>query len=775
MTTKKTILLVEDEAIVALNEKAILERADYSVEATSTGEAAVALMEHRTDIDLILMDIDLGTGIDGTQAAAAILLVRDLPIVFLTSHSEKDMVDRAKGITRYGYVLKSSGEFVLLESVAMAFELHAAHARHRAAEARYARIAEQSTDGADMVDGVSLTYASPDSRAGRFPDQVYRQVIDGSPILFGISRLDDGVYTEVNDQFVATTGYSRAELVGSSSADLGLIDAHLRKQLELELVETGRVHHAEVNLRTKDGGIRPCLLFVDLVDNRGDALVLTSAVDLTEQKAAEAAAGANDRALRAMFEFANVGMAVTKPDGTILRTNAEFQRMLGCEDHELVGRSVQEITLEEDWQVEVERTHAVMRGELDSVSFYKRYRRKDGSLAHARVHVYVIRDSESAVHTVFGIVETVAEFPRTQAADGDSHYLKTELYSLIQKDPAVFEFLQEGFLDGVWYWDLENRENEWLSPGFWELFGYDPKEMRHTPAEWQRLIFAEDRNVILECASAHIDDPRSPFEGVVRYRHKDGSTVWVQVRGLAVRDGRGKAIRFLGAHIDVTAIKRAEEDLRRHLDEKNDLMRELNHRVKNNLAMVSALITLKNQSLGDAADLSDISGQLNAILRLHERLSSEENGDAVDVSSYLREVVETAVGVYGGRVVQDLEVPALMLPSRTAITVGLLVNELATNAVKHGFDTTVVSKVSLVVTRQDDRISLEFANSGAPIPDEIDVKKPESMGLRLIHALVGQLGGDLEIQKAPEPRFAVQFPVPPPDGPAASYRHGDTK
>lgn len=742
MSKNKTILLVEDEAIVALNEKLILERSGYAVETAATGEAAVSLIKDGASIDLILMDIDLGAGIDGTEAAAAILLARDIPIVFLTSHAEREMVERVKGITRYGYVLKNSGEFVLLESVAMAFELHQAHTRHREAEARYRAL----------------------------PNEVYRRALESAPVLFGISRLADGVYTEVNDQFVATTGYSREEIIGSSSADLDLIDQGLRKQVVVELMETGRVHNVEVNLRCKDGIRLPCLLFVDVVTAQGDALVLTSAVDLTEQKTAQAAADTNDLALRAMFEFANVGMAVTKPDGTILRVNAEFARMIGCENHELVGRKVAAITVEDDWASEVARTRAVERGEVESASFHKRFLRSDGSLLHARIHIYVIRDSHGDLHTVFGIVEPVAELSLRKNELKDTHYLKTELYSLIQRDAAAFEFLQEGFLDGVWYWDLENQENEWLSPRFWEVLGYDPREMRHSPAEWQGLIFEEDREAIMRKALAHIDDPDKPFEGVVRYGHKDGSTVWLQVRGTAVRDGQGKAIRLLGAHIDVTPIKRAEEQLRRHLDEKNDLMRELNHRVKNNLAMVSALISLKNQALGESADLSDVSGQLNAIIRLHNRLSSGENGDTVDVSSYLREVVATAVGVYGDDGVdQEIDVPPVSLPSRTAITLGLIVNELATNAVKHGFGRSANNRVSLVVGRQDKTITLDFANSGDPIPPDVDVDNPQSMGLQLIHALVGQLGGLIRIDKEPEPRFLLRFPAPDPTDTPVPY------
>ena len=124
-----TLLLVEDEAITALSERRTLENHGYEVMTAHSGERAVEMATNEPDIGLVLMDIDLGSGIDGTEAAQQILHRRELPIVFLTSHTEKEFVERAKTITNYGYVVKGSGEFVLIESVGMALQLFDAHRR----------------------------------------------------------------------------------------------------------------------------------------------------------------------------------------------------------------------------------------------------------------------------------------------------------------------------------------------------------------------------------------------------------------------------------------------------------------------------------------------------------------------------------------------------------------------------------------------------------------------------------------------------------------------
>lgn len=123
----KHILLVEDEAVIALAQKQTLERYGFRVDTVCSGEAALSLINAEPSFDLVLMDIDLGSGMSGTEAAKAILQKRSLPIVFLTNHGEADMMERVRDITRYGYVLKNSGNSVLLSSIEMAFELFEAN------------------------------------------------------------------------------------------------------------------------------------------------------------------------------------------------------------------------------------------------------------------------------------------------------------------------------------------------------------------------------------------------------------------------------------------------------------------------------------------------------------------------------------------------------------------------------------------------------------------------------------------------------------------------
>jgi PAS domain S-box-containing protein len=121
---KKKLLLVEDEAIIALSEKKELEKMGYAVDHALNGEAAIAMAKGSDGgFDAILMDIDLGRGMEGTKAAETILKAADIPIVFLSSHVEPEIVAKTEGITSYGYVVKNSGIVVLDASIKMALKL----------------------------------------------------------------------------------------------------------------------------------------------------------------------------------------------------------------------------------------------------------------------------------------------------------------------------------------------------------------------------------------------------------------------------------------------------------------------------------------------------------------------------------------------------------------------------------------------------------------------------------------------------------------------------
>ncbi|MFP4427338.1 MAG: response regulator [Spirochaetaceae bacterium] len=213
----RTVLLVEDEAIIALNEKATLEKRGLHVQLAHTGDKAIQAAETCESIDVVLMDIDLGDGMDGTEVASRILEHRKLPIVFLTSHAEQEMVRKVKGITRYGYVLKNAGEFVLVEAIQTALELFDAHTRLEKSERKY------------------------------------RTMIDTAPMPFQ-SLDEEGRLIDVNRAWLETLGYGREEILGTWFGDLLSPDqVELFRERFPIFKARGHIEKVNFSLRRSDG------------------------------------------------------------------------------------------------------------------------------------------------------------------------------------------------------------------------------------------------------------------------------------------------------------------------------------------------------------------------------------------------------------------------------------------------------------------------------------------------------------------------------------------
>ena len=274
-----TILLVEDEMIVSLVETKTLEGFGYRVITANTGEAAVeAALDDESRVDIVLMDIDLGEGIDGTEAARLILAKRTLPIVFLTSHSERECVEKVRGITRYGYVVKNSGNFVLQSSIEMAFELFAAHERMRTDEARLTTLLKT------------------------IPDLVWL-------------KDENGVFLSCNAAFSRYYGATEAAIIGKTDYDFvdkTLADAF--RENDHLAIEHGGQRSNEEWIVYPDDGQRALLetIKTPMLDESGKLVgVLGIGRDITERKRIEVALKKSEESVRRKLD------AIVEPEGDL--------------------------------------------------------------------------------------------------------------------------------------------------------------------------------------------------------------------------------------------------------------------------------------------------------------------------------------------------------------------------------------------------------------------------------------------------------------------------
>lgn len=240
-----------------------------------------------------------------------------------------------------------------------------------------------------------------------------------------------------------------------------------------------------------------------------------------------------------------------------------------------------------------------------------------------------------------------------------------------------------------------------------------------------------------------------------------------------IKNPEGKVTNAVFQQKDVTDRIMREEELKTALKEKDFLLREINHRIKNNLMTITSLLRLKCQSLETSVDLSDLEHQIDAIRIVHEKLYQDENVTDIYFPDYVQQLLETVFSSFsGGEVVIENRVMESRFSAKTAAPLGLIINELATNAIKHAFPgpqnrsesgkPAGASRFRVDMTRDDGRNEyvLRISNNGPPLPEDIDIKSPKTLGLLLVSELSVQLEGKLEVRRAPHPEFIIRFPSP---------------
>lgn len=250
---KITILIVEDEALIAASEEMQLKQYGYGVVTANCGEEAIATVNSLPDIDIILMDIDLGKGMDGTVAAREIQKHHDIPIMFLSSHTEKEIIDKTEQITSYGYLVKSAGITVLDASIKMALrlyeatrmtidknaEIEAANDKLTAAnEQLEATIEELQRSESDLMERERILAENEE----RFRS-LFMSMSDGFYLSEVLSdeqgRPYDYRFVETNPAFEKMVGLTREQLIGKTYKDIVTVDTTHWLDTYFTVAETG--------------------------------------------------------------------------------------------------------------------------------------------------------------------------------------------------------------------------------------------------------------------------------------------------------------------------------------------------------------------------------------------------------------------------------------------------------------------------------------------------------------------------------------------------------
>ncbi|MBN1612906.1 MAG: ATP-binding protein [Deltaproteobacteria bacterium] len=251
----------------------------------------------------------------------------------------------------------------------------------------------------------------------------------------------------------------------------------------------------------------------------------------------------------------------------------------------------------------------------------------------------------------------------------------------------------------------------------------------------------------------------------------------VQIKAIASEDGQ----ECRAVLADITKLKQAEAQVLASLREKETLLREIHHRVKNNLQVVSSLLSLQSVYLKDkrAIEIFDESrSRINTIAMVHTKLYQSKNLAAVDCADFIEDSADGLLQIYGGEAAAvkiRTDARGVFLDIDLAIPCGLILNELIANALKHAFPDKREGEIRIAMREDGGRYILTVTDNGAGFPDGINFRDTASLGLQLVDILVKQLQGRIALETNGGTAFVVSFPAKDPVKEADREGKADTR
>jgi PAS domain S-box-containing protein len=377
-----------------------------------------------------------------------------------------------------------------------------------------------------------------------------------------------------------------------------------------------------------------------------------------------------------------------------------------------------------------------------------RVQKKPDEIRLFEVYAYPIKNDEGDITSVIEYARDITEQKRNE----------DELLRTKEQLQKMFQTLPEGFV-------TVNVQGEitYANTAAGRILGVYKDEITgsyYNDRKWSQIDERGNPYPVEDLPLAvALREKREVYDLVHGIVAPDGEKKWLSVNSAPLLDADGELTGAIASFRDISNRIEIEEDLQQTIKEKELLMRELTHRTKNNIMLISSLINLKNNTFDDELDLSDLVSQIDTIRIAYDRLNQSEDITYVNVRKYIEEVLFTIFAFCNIDVKLEKRIEVETLPTKTAVPLGLIINELATNAIKHGFtrEEKAIFTVELKGEDEKGRYVLNIYNTGRPFPDTIDIQNPTTLGLELIDALVSQLEGTMDLKRKPYPKFTIRF------------------
>jgi PAS domain S-box-containing protein len=475
-----------------------------------------------------------------------------------------------------------------------------------------------------------------------------------------------------------------------------------------------------------------------------------------------------------VLERLNEALYIIDADGRIQFCNAAVTQLTGYSAETLLGRPSLDLYAPEDRPAVLDRRTRAFQGEPVPSLPQATLLRHDGARLPVELSLTSLRREGQVVGRV-AVVRDISARTRARAA--------------LRASEERFRLLVEGVQDyAIYLLDPEGRIVTW-NTGAGRIKGYTAAEVLGRPFHHFFPPDEQARDTPAKLLAQAVRDGHFVGEGW-RVR-KDGSQFWASVVITALHGVSGELRGFAKVTRDITERRAAEQALaaanaalehrvaertaalqalntrlETALKEKEILLKEIHHRVKNNLQVVSSLLSMQSETVQNPAIhdfVHEAERRLQAMALVHETLYQGDEVAQLPLAAYVETLSQQLAHAYGvdpGRLVLQLQVEGIILPLETAMPCGLILSELLSNCLKHAFPGGPVGDVTVTLSHTADHLTLRVSDSGCGFPEHVDFRHTESLGLQLVCLLTEQIEGTILLERDGGTTFTVTFPLP---------------
>ncbi len=725
--TPKRILIVEDERVVAEQlRQTLVEQGHEVVSMAHTSEQAISQGE-RTRPDVVLMDIMLPGQMDGI-AAAQKLHALGIPVIYLTGYSDRHLLDRAQHTEPLAYVMKpaSSGEISAVIQLAM-----------------FKRDQEQERDGKK-----NLT-------ASWEADEQFRLMVAGITD-YAIFTLDAaGNVNSWNRGAQRINGYSAQQIMGQPHALL-FTEEDRERNVPAEELAHAREYGLADNTRwlVRQNGER-YWAEGSLTAIRDSAGVLSGfskiTRDGTERKRMEEELHTTQDRLRVALRAARMGTWDWEIPTNRDTLDENLRMLFGLSPDQDVN-TIEDFyaLLHPEDRAKVIDAFEQTRRTAIHLSTEFRVTRPGGEDRWFLDQGEVLLDGDGQPARMSGACVDITERKQAQEALERSEE-RFRLFVNNVRDYALFQM------------DPEGRITTWNS-GAERVLGYNESEII---GQMSRVVFVPE-DVATGQPEQELRDAAAfgRAEDERWHLRKDGTRLWCRGVVTAMRDENGQLRGFAKIMRDETERRQASEQQAASLREKEVLLKEIHHRVKNNLQVITSLLTLQSYTVPDEsvrALFEETCNRVRSIGDIHELLYRSPDLARINFGSYLDRLVSHLLSFYGvdpARIHVEVNAHGAGMEIAEAIPCGLIVNELLTNSLKHGFPEGRKGEVQITFHCQPEgECVLQVSDNGVGMPSGFRLEQATSLGLKLASVLARQLQGDIRLEANGGTRVVITYPI----------------